>query len=117
MQSEIQKSAYQYQREVESGQEVVVGVNAYQMDEDIKPEKLGVDPAVEAEQCKRLEEFRRNRDESKVVEWSSILENAAREGDNLMPIFISCVEKGLTLGEICSVLRNIWGEYKPPAWI
>ena len=117
MQSEIQKSAYQYQREVESGQEVVVGVNAYRMDGGIKPEKLRADPAVETEQRKRLEEFRRNRDESKVAEWSSILENAAREGDNLIPVFISCVEKGLTLGEICAVLRNIWGEYKPPAWI
>ena len=117
MQAEIQKSAYQHQRQVESNQEIVVGVNAYCMDEDIKPKKLKVDPAVEAEQRRRLEQYRQKRDESKVQELSSSLENAARGNDNLVPVFITCVENQLTLGEICTVLRDVWGEYKPPAWI
>ena len=117
MQAEIQKSAYQHQRQVESNQEIVVGVNAYCMDEDIKPKKLKVDPAVEAEQRRRLEQYRQKRDESKVQELSSSLENAARGNNNLVPVFITCVENQLTLGEICTVLRDVWGEYKPPAWI
>jgi methylmalonyl-CoA mutase N-terminal domain/subunit len=117
MQAEIQKSAYQHQRQVESNQEIVVGVNAYCMDEDIKPKKLKVDPAVEAEQRRRLEQYRQKRDESKVQELSSSLENAARGNDNLVPVFITCVENQLTLGEICTVLRDVWGEHKPPAWI
>jgi len=117
MQAEIQKSAYQHQRQVESNQEIVVGVNAYCMDEDIKPKKLKVDPAVEAEQRRRLEQYRQKRDESKVQELSSSLENAARGNDNLVPVFITCVENQLTLGEICTILRDVWGEYKPPAWI
>ncbi len=117
IQEEIQKAAYEFQRAVERGEEIIVGVNAYQSDEKIELERLRLDPAVEAAQRQRLAEFRRQRDAHRVTELLNALEHAARGTANLMPLFIECVENGVTLGEICGLLRQIWGEYQPPAWV
>lgn len=116
IQREIQEAAYQYQREIESKDQIVVGVNAFEVDEKIELDRLQVDPAIEAEQCKRLAELRESRDQTRVVELLSHLENFARGNENLLPIFIACVENGVTLGEICKTLRAVWGEYQPPVW-
>lgn len=117
VQGEIQEAAYQYQREIESQDQIVVGMNAYEVAEEIELERLQVDPAIEIEQCDRLAELRERRDRIRVSELLTRLETAAHGEENLMPLFIECVENEITLGEICSTLRQVWGEYQPPAWI
>lgn len=117
MQGEIQDSAYTYQRAVETKQQVVVGVNAFQMEEKMELEALKVNPAIEENQRARLAALRENRDSQRANELLARLESSARTEENLMPLFITCVENDLTLGEICHVLRQVWGEYQPPAWI
>jgi methylmalonyl-CoA mutase N-terminal domain/subunit len=117
IQQKIQEAAYGHQINVENKQEIIVGVNAYQVDEKIDLESLKADPAVEANQRKILADLRFHRDQTKVSELLSQLEVSARTDKNLMPIFITCVENSITLGEICNLLRKLWGEYQPPAWI
>jgi methylmalonyl-CoA mutase N-terminal domain/subunit len=117
IQSEIQDAAYQYQKEIESKNQVVVGLNAYEVDEEIELDRLQVDPSIELEQCVRLAALRQSRDQARVSELLGILESAARGTENLLPVFIECVENKITLGEMCNTMRRVWGEYQPPAWI
>jgi methylmalonyl-CoA mutase N-terminal domain/subunit len=117
MQSEIQQSAYRYQRAVEKREQVVVGVNAFQVDENLTLERLAVDPSIEQSQRTRLRKLRARRNDQRVNELLSHLETAARGSESLMPIFIECVSEYITLGEICGVLRQVWGEYQPASWI
>ncbi len=117
IQDEIQNAAYAFQQAVERKEEVVVGVNAFQVDEQVELERLKVDPAIEQSQRARLSALRARRDAQRASELLARLENAARGGENLMPVLIACVENDLTLGEICGVLRGLWGEYHPPAWV
>jgi methylmalonyl-CoA mutase N-terminal domain/subunit len=116
MQSEIQNAAYAYQRAIEQGEEIVVGVNAFQIAETISLERLRVEPAIEKAQRQNLAVLRARRDASRVAELLGQLEVTARSNDNLLPVFITCVENQVTLGEMCGVLRRLWGEYQPPAW-
>ncbi|HEY9087127.1 MAG TPA: methylmalonyl-CoA mutase family protein [Anaerolineaceae bacterium] len=113
MQNEIQDAAYQYQRAVEKKEQVVVGVNAFQKDETLELERLAVDPAIEQNQRRQLAELRAGRDAARVSELLTRLESAAKTEDNLMPLFVECVENWITLGEITGVLRQVWGEYIP----
>ena len=117
IQGEIQDAAYRTQQEIEKGEQVVVGVNAFQSDEKISLERLKVDPAIEASQCERLRIIRNQRDAGKVTQLLSQLEIGARGTANLLPLFVDCVENDITLGEICGVLRKVFGEYHPPAWV
>jgi methylmalonyl-CoA mutase N-terminal domain/subunit len=117
IQEEIQNAAYEFQQALERGEEVVVGVNAFQVDETMELERLRVDPMIEQNQRARLAELRERRDAQRTNELLERLENAARSSENLMPLFIECVEQQLTLGEICGVMRQTWGEYQPPAWV
>ena len=117
MQGEIQDAAYRYQREVESGEQVVVGVNAYQVEEKLELERLTVDPSIEQGARARLAELRATRDAARASELLTHLEAAAKGSENLMPILVECMEGDITLGEACGVLRKVWGEYNPPAWI
>ncbi|MCA9908399.1 MAG: methylmalonyl-CoA mutase, partial [Anaerolineae bacterium] len=110
---EIMDAAYAYQRAVESGDQIVVGVNQFTVEDDPEPELLRVDPAIEAGQRARLAELRARRDDARVAELRSRLADAARGSDNLLPLFIECVEHDVTLGEICRTLRDVWGEYRP----
>jgi methylmalonyl-CoA mutase N-terminal domain/subunit len=113
IQLEIQKAAYEYQRAVEEKREIVVGVNAFPVDEQPDLEQLKVDPAVEAGQRQRLQALRERRDSSRVAELLGLVDAAARGDQNLMPVLINCVEGDVTLGEICGALREVWGEYRP----
>ncbi len=115
IQGEIQDAAYRFLQAVERGEEVVVGVNAFQVEEKIELERLQVDPSIEAGACARLAAVRLRRDRARASELLSRLETAARSDENLMPLFVACVESDVTLGEICNVLRRAWGEYQPPA--
>jgi methylmalonyl-CoA mutase N-terminal domain/subunit len=76
-----------------------------------------VDPRIEENQRRRLAAVRQRRDNTRVTDLLSQLETAARGRENLMPVFVACVENDVTLGEICGVLRNLWGEYQAPSWI
>jgi len=116
MQNEIQDSAYRFQKEVESKEQIVVGVNSFQVEESKDLERLKVDPTIEENQKKNLGQLRASRDDVKAQELMGRLSSAARGKDNLMPLFVECVENDLTLGEICGVLRKEWGEYQPPVW-
>ncbi len=117
IQAEIQDAAYRFQQAMERGEEIVVGVNAFQVDEQVELERLKVDPAIEQSQRNRLSALRSRRDANRVSELLARLEATARGSENLMPLFIECVENDITLGEICRVLRGVWGEYEPPAWV
>ena len=111
MQNEIQNAAYDAQKAIERGEQVVVGVNQFQAEESLTLERLQVDPAIELGQRLKLANLRANRDSAKVSELLSQLENLARGTWNLIPLFIECVENDITLGEICNTLRGVWGEY------
>lgn len=116
LQNEIQDSAYHYQKAIESKEQIVVGVNAFQVEDKIELEQLRVNPAIEQQQRQKLAELRANRDAVKVNELLAQLESAAKSTENLIPLFVTCVENDMTLGEICGVLRKVWGEYQPPVW-
>lgn len=113
LQKEIQDASYQYQMAIENGSSVMVGINKFQMESKHHLKLLKVDPAVEKAQRVKLSRLRAERDNDKAVELLGRLDTTARSSENLMPLFIACVEAGLTLGEICGVLRKAWGEYKP----
>jgi methylmalonyl-CoA mutase N-terminal domain/subunit len=117
MQREIQDAAYRYQKSMEKKDQVVVGVNAFQIEEHMSLERLKVDPVIEQTQRARLIDLRGRRDGVRVAEMLTRLESDSRGRENLMPLFVACLEAGITLGEVCGVLRKTWGEYQPPAWI
>jgi methylmalonyl-CoA mutase N-terminal domain/subunit len=111
MQNEIQNAAYEAQQAIENKEQIVVGVNQFQVKEDMTLERLKVDPAIELGQRERLKALRENRDQRVVDELLGKLTAAARGAENLMPLFIESVENDITLGEICNALREVWGEY------
>ncbi len=117
IQGEIQEAAYQYQQAIDRQEQIVVGVNQFQVEEQIDLEQLRVDPAIEAGQRARLAQLRQSRPAGRVAELLTRLESAARGTENLIPLFVECVENDITLGEICGVLRGVWGEYEQAAWV
>ncbi len=112
MQEEIIESAYRAQKAIEQGEQIVVGVNAFESDKPVTLERLKVDPGIERDQCQRLAKLRARRNAEKVSSLLDRLGDAAHGEVNLMPLFVECVEADITLGEICGVLREKWGEYQ-----
>jgi|YNPNPStandDraft_1061719.scaffolds.fasta_scaffold00774_16 methylmalonyl-CoA mutase N-terminal domain/subunit len=112
IQREIQDAAYRYQKDIESGDRVIVGVNRFQTDEAPLRGLLRVDPAVRDRQTERLKEIRAKRDAGRVQRQLASLREAARGKENLMPPILECVRAQATLGEICDVLREVFGEYQ-----
>ena len=115
IQGEIHEAAFRYQKAVENKEEILVGVNAFRIEEERELERLEVDPAIEEAQRSRLAAIRQRRDPTRTNELLNRLERAALGTENLMPLFITSVENDITLGEICGVLRRRWGVYQPPA--
>ncbi len=111
VQNEIQEAAYAAQKAIENEEQIVVGVNRFHVDEVRTLERLSVDPAIEAAQRAKLNALRANRDQSFADQLLGKLATAAQRDENLMPLFIECVENNVTLGEICNTLRGKWGEY------
>jgi methylmalonyl-CoA mutase, N-terminal domain len=112
-QKEIADSAYQYQKEIDEMRRTIVGVNGYKIEkEEIPIELLRVDSKVEKEQVTSLQKLKRIRNKKKVSETLDKLHHAAEEDENLMPTIIDAVKAYATLGEICEVLRQVYGEYK-----
>ncbi|ADT84267.1 acyl-CoA mutase large subunit family protein [Thermococcus barophilus] len=115
IQKEIADSAYKYQKEVEEGKRIIVGVNKFVVDEPIEVEILKVDPSIRDKQIERLRKLRSERDNKKVEEALDKLRNAAEKEDvNLMPYIIEAHRHLATLGEVTDVLREVWGEYRAP---
>ncbi|HVF28739.1 MAG TPA: methylmalonyl-CoA mutase family protein [Pyrinomonadaceae bacterium] len=116
-QREIQESAYQYQKAVERGEQTIVGVNKYQMDEESSGLSiLVIDENVRERQVERLQRTRDRRDHGAVANALEKLKRAASDGDNTMPATIEAVRQYATLGEICSALRDVYGVYEEPAF-
>ncbi|GAB4504665.1 MAG: methylmalonyl-CoA mutase family protein [Anaerolineales bacterium] len=111
MQNEIQNAAYATQQAIERKEQIVVGVNQFTVNEEVTLERLKVDPAIEIAARKRLRQLRENRKQKMVEQLLGRLTEAAKGTQNLMPLFIECVENDITLGEICNTLRGVWGEY------
>jgi len=110
-QDEIADAAYAFQRRVEEGRAKVVGVNCYEMDAEIVPEPLVLDPAGEAKQIERLREFRDARRPEPVAAARENLRRRAATAENLLPPILDCVRAGATLGEISDTLRSVFGEH------
>jgi len=114
IQREIVESAYKYQREVETKQRIIVGVNEFITEEKVPIEILKIDPKIEETLIERLRIIKQQRDSAKVKEVLEELRKAAEKDENLMPAILKAVKAYATIGEICNVLREVYGEYKPP---
>ena len=116
-QREIQESAYQYQKAVERGEQVIVGVNKYAMDEGVsKYEILQIDAGVRDHQLLRMEHVKSIRDAGAVANSLEKLKQAAKIGENTMPSIIESVAAYATVEEICVALRDVYGIYEEPAF-
>ena len=115
-QREIQDSAYHYQKAVERGEQVIVGVNKYQMEEGSSIPILAIDESVRAHQIKRLDQARAKRDGGAVANALEKLKRSAQNKENTMPATIEAVRAYATLGEICAALRDVYGVYEEPAF-
>jgi methylmalonyl-CoA mutase N-terminal domain/subunit len=115
IQKEIQESAYRYQKAVEEGRRIVVGINKFQVKEPPPKGLLRVDPRVREHQVRKLKEVKDNRDGQKVAAALARLKEAAQGTDNLMPPILEAVRAYATLGEICDTLRSVFGEYTAAA--
>ncbi|MBZ5623885.1 MAG: methylmalonyl-CoA mutase [Acidobacteriia bacterium] len=111
IQNEIQNAAYDYQREIETGKRIVVGVNRFQQDERAVP-TFRLDPALESGQVERLRQVRASRSQAAVEEKLAALEQAARGDGNLMPVIFDAADAYATVGEISDRLRGVFGEYR-----
>jgi methylmalonyl-CoA mutase N-terminal domain/subunit len=111
IQSEIQNAAYEFQKSVERGETVVVGVNRFRQAEEQTPVVFRMDPSIEKSQVERLRELRASRPSAPVEERLAALERAARGSDNLMPLVLAACEAYATVGEISGRLRQVFGEY------
>src|SRR5256714_14222711 len=115
-QREIQESAYQYQKALEAGEQTIVGVNKYQMEQEATEVPiLVIDESVRHRQIERLERVRSTRDRGAVAKTLDDVKKAAQHGENTMPATIEAVGAYATLGEICSALRDVYGIYEEPA--
>src|ERR1700722_2617977 len=112
IQTEIQNAAYEYQRRVETGEQIVVGVNRFQQDGERTVPGFRLDPALERAQVEKLQQVRASRRQSVVDQRMVELERAARDGSNLMAPIVDAAEAYATVGEISDRLRGVFGEYR-----
>jgi len=114
VQKEIVESAYKHQKEVENKEKIVVGVNEFKVKEEAPIEILRVDPEVEKKQTERLNAIKKKRNNEKVKHALKRLHHCAEGNENLVPPILEAVKEYATLGEICDVFREVFGEYKAP---
>ncbi len=112
MQGEIGRAALHYQRAVERGEQVVVGVNRFQDEGEAEPQLQGIDPSATKRQLKRLAEYKSGRDDAEVDKSLRELQQAARTDANLMPKILAAIRSKATLGEVCDTMRGVFGEYR-----
>jgi methylmalonyl-CoA mutase N-terminal domain/subunit len=115
-QREIGKAAYEYQKQLEAGRKLMVGINAYvEPEEKLEIPILVIEPQVEAEQRAALVDLRRNRDDAAARKCMSRLRDAARGTDNLMPLLLEGAHAYVTVGESVAALQDVFGTYREPA--
>lgn len=112
IQNEIARSAYEYQRKIETGEKIIVGVNKFQVEEQQDIPIFKIDDSIRNIQTAKLQQLRDNRDKAKVDQLLQTLNDKAVGGENLIPTVIEAVENKITLGEIADELRGVFGEYK-----
>lgn len=112
IQRQIEDSAYEYQKQIETKERIVVGVNEFQSKDTVKVPILKIDKEVERRQVERVKKVREQRDNSKVEASLNRLKEAARGDENLMDPILEAVKQYATIGEICDVLRGVFGEYR-----
>lgn len=112
MQREIARSAYAYQRKVESKDQIIVGQNAYTTDENLQTPILKIDDSIRQVQSERLQQLRANRNTEKATSCLAMVRARAVSGENLMPVVLDAVTHQCTLGEIADELRGVFGEHK-----
>jgi len=111
VQGEIQKAAYEYQRAIERGEQIVVGVNQFVAEKEISVPTLRIDPDLERRQVERVRALRARRNSAQAAAAVAAVEARARTGENLMPAIAAAVEAFATVGEISDALRRVFGEY------
>ena len=116
-QKEIAHSAYRYQREIDTGQRIIVGVNEYRLNEPLSIPLLRMDPEGYERQVHRLNALKQERDNEETKRRLDALRSAAEGTENLMPYILDAVRAHATLGETCGVLREVFGEYREPVII
>jgi len=109
--NEIHNAAYQYQKDVESGKSIVVGLNKFTIDETVKPNLMKIDASVEAKRAKRLSAIRSERDKAKAENLLSKIKDACSTSENLFPLVLEAVENDVTMGEIINVMKSKWGVF------
>ena len=114
IQREIARSAYDYQRAVDSGEQVVVGVNKFATKDEREPEILAIGEEIERKQIDRLQRLKRERDSQRVSEVLNRVRDVAGSSQNIMPVLIEAVKTYATVGEISDALRDVFGEYREP---
>ena len=112
MQDEIAKSAYEYQRNIESGAKIIVGLNKFSIEENQQAPAFKIDERIEKIQVEKLRQFKLHRDPTAILSLLENVRNKAVNGENLMPSVVDAVENNCTLGEIADTLRSVFGEYK-----
>ncbi|MBY6035581.1 methylmalonyl-CoA mutase family protein [Fictibacillus nanhaiensis] len=111
MQREIHHTSYETQKKIENGQEIIVGMNKFTIENEPQPDLLRVDPELGEKQREKLHTLKSNRDQNRVSAQLESLRSAAKGKDNLMPVILECVKSYCTVGEVCGVLREEFGEY------
>ena len=113
VQKQIQEAAYRTQKDIERGERVVVGINKFQMEEKSPQDLLRVDPAVRQIQIEKLSQIKSSRNAPRVQETLKRLrEGAKRKNVNLLPLILESVQEYATMGEICQILREVFGEHR-----
>lgn len=112
IQEEIARSAYTYQREIETGEKIIVGVNKFQVKETDSIPVFKIDDSIRQLQSEKLASLRKRRDPARVDQMLQLLSDRASNGENIMPAVVEAVENLCTLGEIADTLREVFGEYK-----
>ncbi len=112
IQDEIARSAYEYQRQIEDGTKIIVGVNKFQVKEENDTPVFKIDDSIRTLQSEKLKQLRANRDQSKAAQCLATIHDKTVSGENIMPAVIEAVESKCTLGEVADELRNVFGEYK-----
>lgn len=112
MQNEIARSAYKYQKEIETEEKIIVGVNKFITEENTSIPVFKIDDSIQKLQVEKLKALKEKRDNEKVKTCLNAVQNAATNSENLMPFVIEAVENYCTLGEVSDTLRKVFGEYK-----
>jgi methylmalonyl-CoA mutase N-terminal domain/subunit len=117
IQKEIQNSSYRFQKEIESGERIYVGINKYTMEEPPPTGLLKVDMSVGEMKAAELKKYRAERDQAKWKAALDKLREVSKTDENVMPYVIEAVKAKATVGEVCDVWRGVYGEYRPKEFV